>query len=219
MELIRQPKTALDISTEQDLLEYEYTGDEPREVIVRAVIGSPTRPLSGAGGNYYLLMYIDDVKVVPDSETRIDAGRTRAIVSGRPIAIDTGETVRVAIIGLTGDVSVDVVTTLRDATPLREDAVFGTGGILVDHDYGGEDNLQLKVSGTCVTLQGALIQAYLRSDYAARRRGGAYVRGQTTTDVNGRWQNALMLQPEDYTLLISRSGYATTTVNLTVAEA
>jgi hypothetical protein len=99
------------------------------------------------------------------------------------------------------------------------DALVGTGSgaVLVDHDYGGDDELAyLDQHG--VGIVGGTIKAFLTADYDAGDRDSAHVRGQTTTDPMGRWLNPIALDPGDYTLIFYKPGYFNPTVEeITVA--
>jgi hypothetical protein len=89
----------------------------------------------------------------------------------------------------------------------------GDGDVLVDHNYGGEDELRITAGG--VGVDGATIRAYLTVEYDS----GTYtVRGTATTGSDGRWVEPMMLDAGDYTLVISKPGrYAASTVEVTVA--
>lgn len=95
-------------------------------------------------------------------------------------------------------------------------ASLGTGPVIVDHDYGGADALQV-VDDSGASVPGAVITAYLSTDYAAGNRSAAFVRGQTTTDANGRWKSPLALEAETYVLVITKPlGYVASTVTVVV---
>jgi hypothetical protein len=82
----------------------------------------------------------------------------------------------------------------------------GDGSVSVDHDYGSTDALAYKTSGG-VGINNASVRAYLTTDYDAGNRSSAYVKGTTTTDVNGRWETPLLLDPGAYTLEFCLQGY------------
>lgn len=108
--------------------------------------------------------------------------------------------------------NVQAAMTAQGYTPIRADYLdflkaisFGTGSILVDHNYGGKDNLAYEdKSGS--GINGATIQAYRASDFNAGRRSSTYVVAQTKTDIDGRWVLPLMLDPGAYILSASKSG-------------
>jgi hypothetical protein len=94
---------------------------------------------------------------------------------------------------------------------------IGEGSVRVDHDYGGVDSYRLLDTTTSSPIDNAYIYAYTAFDYD----NGNYVRpdairGITWTDVNGRWVNALWLDPGDYRLVIRAPGHQTKIVSLLV---
>lgn len=97
--------------------------------------------------------------------------------------------------------SVDVVA----FDPTQGDACFGLGAILVDHNYGGPDNLRY-TDPSGVPIDNARIYIYLKSDYDAGRTGIEYLKGCSETDVNGRWKRAVMLDPEIYSIVFFKQG-------------
>ena len=97
------------------------------------------------------------------------------------------------------------------------DPGIGEGSVRVDHDYGGTDNYRLLDTTTSSPLDNAYIYAYTAFDYD----NGNYVRpeatrGITWTNVEGRWVNALWLDPGDYRLVIRAPAHQTKIVSLTV---
>lgn len=89
----------------------------------------------------------------------------------------------------------------------------GDGSVAVNHDTGGDDALRVMSDGAGV--DGCVIRAYLTSEYDA---GGRTVRGQTTTNVTGRWSQDLMLDPGDYTLTFHAPGYVLENAEVTLAD-
>jgi hypothetical protein len=95
---------------------------------------------------------------------------------------------------------------------------IGEGSVRVDHNYGGTDSYQLLDTDTSSPLDNAYIYAYTAYDYD----NGNYVRpeairGVTWTNVEGRWVNALWLDPGDYRLVIRAPAHQTKVVSLTVS--
>jgi hypothetical protein len=84
--------------------------------------------------------------------------------------------------------------------------VFGPGSVLVDHDYGGADNLAYKTAGGA-GIDNALIKAYLRSNYDAGLTTNDYVVAQAQTNIFGRWVRSMVLDPAEYTLIYFKQGY------------
>ena len=92
----------------------------------------------------------------------------------------------------------------------------GTGSVVVDHDYGGADELAYETEGD-VGIDNAVVRAYLKSDYDAGSTGSEYIKATTTTDVNGRWTKQMNLDPETYTLYYFKQGaYGPDTQEVTV---
>lgn len=101
----------------------------------------------------------------------------------------------------------------------------GDGDTPVDHNWagsftvnggesqeGGDDSLLITSSQGAV--DGATIRAYVAGDYDA---GTRTVNAQTSTGSDGRWVAPLMLDPDDYVIVISKSGVMVTTlIRLTV---
>lgn len=82
------------------------------------------------------------------------------------------------------------------------------GHVLVDTNYGGEDNLRyvdLKGSG----IADADVMVFLKSDYEIGNTGGSYVRASTRTDIDGRFVKPLVLgEGYEYILVYYRSSSA-----------
>jgi hypothetical protein len=124
----------------------------------------------------------------------------------------------VTVLGASTDIAVYTNAVLVDNTPLTADSVYGGGTIVVDHDYGGPDSLTI-TDPNGAGVQNADIVAYLQSDYDSGQRGSSFIRGRSTTDVNGQWKNPMMLEPELYKLLVSKTGsYTPETIPLEVLE-
>lgn len=94
----------------------------------------------------------------------------------------------------------------------------GSGPQAVDHDYGGADNLRVLEKDTLQPIQGALIYVYLTSDFQAGNLDRQqYLIGWTITNVQGRWQTPIYLDPGDYTLFIQKGGATAVTKEITVS--
>lgn len=86
------------------------------------------------------------------------------------------------------------------------DPTFNTTGLrLVNQDYGGTDALSYKTSGG-VGIADAMAQIYLTSDYVAGRTANSYIQAHTTTDVNGHWNDTLLLNPGAYSVIFYLAG-------------
>ena len=207
--------TGLDLSAGATVLTYVYDGTTRKEVIARVDLGAVGGLLSGAGGAYFLEFLLNGINTIPKSDLVAAAGLTRAIAVSRPVPINPGDTVEIRITGQAGDTNCSTVAELRDATPLRGEEVIGSGEVIVDHNYPSSDAMRV-LGSQGQSLDGVRITAYLASDYNSGARGPSFIRGQTTTDANGRWRSPLMLQPESYVLLATRSGYTATLISLGV---
>jgi hypothetical protein len=204
MELARTARTAIDISSEADVLSYAHTGPDVVEVIARVDLGSQARPIAG-GGSYVLTFYIGDVPIMPVSSVDVDSDSGRAVVVSRPVPLNVDDEITIAVTGLAGDTAVDVTTTLRDGTPAKVTDLTGVGAVPVDHDYGGTDELAVRTA-TGAGVDGANVWAYRTEDYDAGRRGREFVVAAATTDAAGRWERPMLLDPGEYTLLVFKQG-------------
>jgi hypothetical protein len=82
----------------------------------------------------------------------------------------------------------------------------GGGNIAVNHNTGGTDNLRYTTSAGA-GISGAIVKAFLKTDYDAGNRSDSYLKGRTVTDVNGRWLTDLYLDSGyTYTILFYKSG-------------
>lgn len=96
-------------------------------------------------------------------------------------------------------------------------ATSGIGTVSVWHNYGGTDALRV-VDSLNAGIDDVTISAYLRSQWDAGNRSDHYVVGRTVTNVNGRWTQPMMLDPEEYVLTFVKQGqYLSEELNLTVA--
>jgi hypothetical protein len=98
----------------------------------------------------------------------------------------------------------------------------GTGPILVDHNYGGTDNLRITQPNAQnplapVPVANADIAVYRANEFAANRQT-ARPRGQSETDDEGRWILPMRLFPYSYTLVVMKTGFLLREVPLVVTE-
>lgn len=124
--------------------------------------------------------------------------------------MDKGHTLASAV----GDF--DPATDSLEAIRIQGDAAWGGGGAgntPVNHDTGGAGALKY-VDGDGAGIEGAIIQAYVKSEYDA---GTFTVRGQTTTKADGTWTANLMLNDGvAYTLVFYKPGaFGPNTVDVT----
>jgi hypothetical protein len=218
-ELQRTQSIGISIVNEQEVLNYVYTDAKPIEVIARLDLGITINNIAGpiAGGGAYLLkMYVNNILVTPITTDLVDP-ISATVVASRPLPIYSGDVVSIRVVGQLTDQHINVLATLRLFTPAQLSDLIGSGHVVVDHNYGGTDNLTV-VSTTGARVANATISAFLASDYNAGRRTSAFVVGMTTTDVNGHWVQPLLLDPGAYILLVYKQGeFQSATVALTVS--
>jgi hypothetical protein len=78
--------------------------------------------------------------------------------------------------------------------------------VFVDHDYGGAGELTY-LTQTESGISGAEVIVFTKADYDAGLRTSVYVRGSTTTDVNGEWKTPMYLDPATYTIVFIKQGF------------
>jgi hypothetical protein len=196
-----------------------YTNDTTRDLAVlsQVEVGSFAKPIAG-GGNYELKILIDGTELLPNSLVRA-ANQPYVGFQSRHISLRHDQVLTVQIKGQPADTNVHIETVVTDVTPVLVSDLAGFGTIPIDHNYGGADNYRV-MSSTGVSIQDATVTAYLASDYDAGNRNVSFIRGRTTTNVSGRWRSPLMLDVNDYKLVIAKpSGYQTSVVDLTVSNA
>jgi len=95
--------------------------------------------------------------------------------------------------------------------------LLGSGNTAVDHDTGGEDNLRFATLAG-VGVDNASIVAYLKADYDAGNMGPSYVKGNSITDVNGRWARPIYLDSGNtYTIVAYKQGeYVAAATEITI---
>lgn len=117
--------------------------------------------------------------------------------------------------GATWSSSSDTLEAIRDAIEAI-DAGGGSGNTLIDHDFGGTDELRV-VDGNGNGIQSVTILAYVASEFAANPLT-ATVRATARTGPDGRWESPYMMLDEDteYTLYFFKAGvYGPATTNIT----
>ena len=85
--------------------------------------------------------------------------------------------------------------------------VEGCGAVLVDHNYGGEDNLIYTTSDGCA-ITGADVYIFTKTVFDATGLSTPKTNaiGHTTTRVNGRWTTSFNLDPGHYVVLFEKPG-------------
>jgi hypothetical protein len=85
---------------------------------------------------------------------------------------------------------------------------IGCGSVPVDHNYGGPDNMVYR-DATGYSVVGATVWVFPKDIYDAAAPdlpNRSLAVANTTTRVNGRWTDALMLDPGDYALIFEKPG-------------
>lgn len=129
---------------------------------------------------------------------------------------DTLEVDTVQVEGVDATDAINAAADSLEAIRIQGDAAWGGGGAgntPVNHDTGGAGALKY-VDGDGAGIEGAIIQAYVKSEYDA---GTFTVRGQTTTKADGTWTANLMLnEGVAYTLVFYKPGaFGPNTVDVT----
>ncbi len=215
MALYTEPHEELDISASAVVLTYTLTGTQPRTLVCRVLLGGADTPIA-ASGNYTIKVFLNSHNVAPNSAVLVDTGPA-VVLQSREISLEPGDELRVEVIGRETDTAVNTQATLIDHTPVTRAELYGDGGIVVDHNYGGTDALAYKTAAG-QGIDNAVVQAFLTSDWDAGRRGTSYIKGATTTNSRGRWVATLMLDPDVYTFVFFRQGlYGPNTQRVTVS--
>jgi hypothetical protein len=201
--LKREEHLGVDISTALTVLTYTRpAAATPVIVIPRVDLGVPVGGPVVGGGIYEGHALVDDNQVTPKSSILFDSGQTKGILQGRPITLEPEDVLTLTVTGQPGDTAVNVSSALHDATPIQAedlDGLIGSGVIEVDHDTGGTDNLQY-VTANGIGIDNATIYAFLRDDWNAGKRDYDAVRAQSITDVEGRWERPMLLDPNWYVI-------------------
>jgi len=96
--------------------------------------------------------------------------------------------------------------------------ILGSGAILINHNYGGEDNLRY-VAPNGLGIDNATIHIFLKEDYDAGKRGRGYIIAETTTDADGRWVRDVALDEGEYAVVFFKQGiYAPSVTYITVSN-
>jgi hypothetical protein len=204
MELKREIHNGVDISAAFTVLTYEYTGASSRLVIPRVNLGDSTKPIAG-GRSYAMQAKIDGAAVTPVSNVSVPATVNRAVMQGRQVTLEQGDTLTIEAAGDPADIDVNTVCILSDATPAQASDLTGMGQVVVDHDYDGADNYRY-ITSDGAGIGGAVVRAYLASEYSQGNRSRDYILAEVRTTSSGRWDQAMMLDPGTYTLVFYKQG-------------
>jgi hypothetical protein len=206
--LKREEHLGVDISSALTVMTYIRPATaEPAVVIPRIDLGVPAGGPVVGGGIYVGHALVDNNQVTPKSSIVFDAGQTKGILQGREITLEAGDVLTVTVTGQSGDTSVNISAVLFDNTPVSaEDLITGSGSVEVDHDYGEVDNLRY-VTSSGAGIGDAVVRCYLSNDYNQGNRGRDFIAAEVRTAADGRWEQAMMLDPETYTLVFYKQGY------------
>jgi len=117
--------------------------------------------------------------------------------------------------GATFDTATDSLEAIRNRGDAAWIGALGTGLTAVNEDTGGTDNLAYK-TGAGAGISGAIVRAYVATEYAASG-SSATIRGETRTTDDGGWVDNLMLnEGTAYTIWFYKQGeYGPDTENVT----
>jgi hypothetical protein len=83
---------------------------------------------------------------------------------------------------------------------------LGDGTVRVDHDYFGTDRFRVLDDTTLDPIDNAFIWIYLSEDFnAGRTDKNRYLKAWTVTQMDGRWNQSVYLDPGNYTVLITKA--------------
>jgi hypothetical protein len=99
-----------------------------------------------------------------------------------------------------------VIETVVETEVAGLDTFAGAGTILVDENYGGTRNLVYEVNGSPVN--GADILIFTSADYNAGNRSNSFIVAASRQLSDGRWQQALRLNPGSYKMQFFKQGVA-----------
>lgn len=137
------------------------------------------------------------VSDLSDIMSAVQQASSRVLVSKSTVS----DIYSLLVAGVTLDAS--TLSDVRSAITAGGGGGTGTGSIQVNHNYGGADALRYLTSGG-IPIDNAEIVAFLKTDYDAGNWEPAFEKGRTTTNVDGRWAQSLMLDAGTYTIRASR---------------
>lgn len=146
----------------------------------------------------------EDVWVDATNDQRWHVQRLRVVanVRGVPLIYEAG----LSLIGYSDVIYRIPVTSLSQPGPSGNDLpTTGEGCVLVDHNYGGDGQLAY-VTSACCGVEGATVEAFLKSDWDAGRQGPEYVVATSQTTTGGAWTQAMRLNPGEYVLRYHKPG-------------
>ena len=154
---------------------------------------------SGSTGSVsYMSSNISAAKVEGGVASLLPIDANAATISGMVIPVDT----------LSGGLGACVLKYADGQKPQQQLAGYGPGGgVAVNHDTGGVDNLRVIAGG--VGVSGAVLRAYLAGDWATSPLT-AVLLASTATGSDGRWITPIYLMPGyTYTIVADKPGVFT----------
>jgi hypothetical protein len=220
--LKREEHLGVDITTEYTVLTYTRPASGTSAIVIpRIDLGVPVGAPVAGDGAYIGRALVDGNQVTPESTIQFATGQEKGILQGRTITLEPGDVLTVTVTGRAGDTAVNVSSALFDGTPIRTedlDGIIGGGSVEVDHNYGGADTYRY-VTQNGVGIDNAIINVYLASDFNAGKRGTDFIKARSLTDINGRWVQPVMLDPETYVVYFYKQlAFGPDTAPLTVTE-
>lgn len=140
---------------------------------------------------------------------QIDLGSSLSQPADRYVdVVLTRDSSRIQTCISSGGVATANAVSLPSPAPAGYGGATGTGTVAVNHNSGGTDAMRLVqgAAGSPAGVFGATVTAYLQSDFNAGNTAPSYYKGQTTTDVNGRWVAPLMLSISNVYVIVFAGG-------------
>lgn len=171
-----------------------------------------TNTYQGGDVNNHTILWVKDSTVIVPTNTPIEITyNNEHVCYGILLTAEETQCYSGTLIGKSSTPNV-IIPRIR----ILFEQVIGSGAVLVNHNYGGEDALRY-VAPNGVGIEGGIIQAYLKEDFDAGRIGRGYIIAESVTGADGRWLRPMALDPGQYTLIFFKQGsYQPSIVNITV---
>jgi hypothetical protein len=199
MEFLNQAKTGISIVTDYEIANVLKGQPVPTELAGIVTLSG----LASASGTYTLYVVLSDVRVYPSLSAVKPSNVTSLKFNIARVIVDPNERIKLFAVGQGADTSVDSLVKLYDVNSDRT-GVLGYGTEYVDHNYGGADNLSY-LDGS-IGVNDGKVRVYTKASWDLNRRSRDYVLAEVTTDYDGRWSNAVLLNPGEYVLLYHKTG-------------
>lgn len=194
-------------------------GTAPWDVTTQGLVGVIDADPTGAAGltddeRYIDILLRNETRALMsmslDSSGRVDLGAVGGTAVTGPSDLRADVSALTTVNNTVNTISSDVTAVSGKADEIISDiaalSFLGSGSVSVNHNYGGADVLTYKTSGG-IGIDNAEVRAYLKTDYDAGNNSSSYLKGITTTDVNGQWENTMRLDPGTYTIEFVKQGY------------